>query len=185
MKTKRISYILKQFTFFVAIFFGIMTGGETIVSCGEIIVSCEPINVQSETPIFDNTEKIDLYNPYYDINYGYNERFIWDGPDDVDNLVMALFNSPPAVSDGLITNTQDWVAGASSDMPQFHSGYIHIQELVLFDDTIGDYGSFTGTQFTDIPAHFGDGDTMYWAVWAFSYGILTHSSPAYKIIVYY
>ena len=183
MKTKRISYILKQFTFFIAIFFGIMICGEIKVSCGEIIVSCEPINVQSETPIFDNTEKIDLDYPYYEINYGDNESFIWDGPDDVDNLVMALFNSPPAVSDGLITNTQDWVAGASSDMPQFHSGYILIQDLVLFDDTIGDYGSFPGTLFTD--GDFGDGDTMYWAVWAFSYGILTHSSPAYKIIVYY
>ena len=183
MKTKRISYILKQFTFFIAIFFGIMTGGETIVSCGEIIVSCEPINVQSETPIFDNTEKIDLYNPYYDIDYSENERFIWDGPDDVDNLVMALFNSPPAVSDGVITNIQNWVAGASSDMPQFHRGYILIQELVLFDDTIGEYGSFTGTQFT--MGDFSNGETMYWAVWAFSHGFLTHSSPAYAINVNY
>lgn len=183
MKTKRISYILKQFTFFVAIFFGIMIGRETIVSCGKIIVSCEPINVQSETPIFDGTEKIDLDYPYYEINYVDNKSFIWDGPDDVDNLVMALFNSPPAVSDGLITNTQYWVAGASSDMPQFHSGYIRIQDLVLFDHTKGDYGDFIGTQFT--VGDFGEGDTMYWAVWAFSNGILTHSSPAYKIIVYY
>jgi len=183
MKTKRISYILKQITFFIAIFFGIIPCGEIKVSCEEITFSCERINGQSETPIFFGTEKIDLDDPYYIINYGFNERFIWDEPDDVDNLVMALFDSPPAVSDGLITNTQDWVAGASSDMPQFHRGYILIQDLVLFDDAIGEYGSFTGTQFTT--AHFNDGERMWWAVWAFSYGILTHSSPAYEIFVNY
>ena len=183
MKTKRISYILKQITFFIAIFFGIIPCEEIKVSCEEITFSCERINGQSETPIFFGTVKIDLDYPYNDINYGFKERFIWDEPDDVDNLEMALFDSPPAVSDGLITNTQAWVAGASSDMPQFHRGFIHIQELVLFDYTKDDYGNFTGTAFTI--DEFENGDTMYWAVWAFSYGILTHSSPAYEIVVNY
>jgi len=166
MKIKRILYIL-QSSFFIAIVFQ--------------IISCD-IKPQPENPIFDGTEKIDLTSPRDRIDYGLNERFIWEEPDGVDNLVMALFNSPPMVSDGLITNTQDWVAGASSDMPQFHSGYILIKDLVLFDDTIGDYGDFTGDQFTT--DDFDEG-TMYWAVWAFSYGILTHSSPAYKILVYH
>lgn len=167
MKIKRTLYIL-QFSFFIAIVFG--------------IISCD-IKPQPETPIFDGTKKIDLITPSDRIDYNDNERFIWEEPGDVDNLVMALFNSPPAVSDGLITNTQDWVAGASSDMSQFYSGYIYIQDLVLFDYTIGDYGSFTGTQFTT--AHFDDGERMWWAVWAFSYGILTHSSPVYEINVDY
>jgi len=40
-------------------------------------------------------------------------------------------------------------------------------------------------QYNKIIAEFENGETMYWAVWAFSYGILTHSSPAYEIFVNY
>jgi|GEM_PF-1492747 len=159
----------KQYIIKYLIFIGVAV---YLIGC----ISDDP--VQPTEPVFRGTTKIELTQPDSDIDVSANESFIFNEPEGVDVIILAVFNAEPNINDSTdqIENTANWLYGSSTDFGEISGGSISIQNLRdfvpatgLFDDTgVVGPGISTGADF-------------HWFVFAYKNGFVTHSSPDYTI----
>jgi hypothetical protein len=136
----------------------------SLFGCGES--SPEP----PTTLLFPDTERIELVSPSNATTVG--TSFNYSVPDDVEFIVLAIFQPAPDPDGQDISNKNALQCGSNTGLDGFGRGTVTSAKLYQADPITHEFDESSPCIISG---------NYYWTVWGFKGIVLTHSSPVWSV----